>query len=165
MASPENNNRGFTIIDHQDIWQFITESEYYFEEVERDHDQYVFEVPRDEEYSPLDDPISIRWYTTVQKHSNRTHRNGPMMEITPVHTPTEKPLATSERAQRIGTWEKNVRKKIEIVLDRLHNDPPVCPACGRPLVVVKAATRKEYQVCSDYFEQRNCEFQRPYNPD
>lgn len=161
-AGGQNGGKQYTRIYKSDIWSFIIDSDFYFDEIELGYtNEFVFENRYEGEYSPIDDPIAIRWFTSVDKQTEVSRPKGEdAMRVMLVHLPTGKPIFQAERTHRIPTWKKNLTKKIERLKNKMY-DLPMCPKCDSVLVVVKSNQGRLFRGCSNYFDNKKCTFTKP----
>lgn len=151
--------RGYTKIYKSDIWEFVVDSPWYFVEVDIDNtNEYVFEIRYTSDNSPVDDPIAIRWYTSVDKRTEVSRPVGTdAMRLVLVDLRVNKPILKQVRTHRIETWRENLTEKIHRIENQFQSLPE-CPECGSVLVIVTRHTGKQFRGCSRYYPKQECTY-------
>jgi hypothetical protein len=141
------------------MWEFVVESDYYWVEVDLEHaSEFVFEIQYSGEQSPVDEPVAIRWYTSVDKDRGVSRPRGKdAMRVVAIHRPSNKAFFKAKRTHRIPTWRTNLEKKISRLWNRLW-DVERCPECGHALIVIKTGSGRRFKGCSNYYPEQDCTY-------
>lgn len=144
----------------EDLAQFRGASEFTFSLVDVDWAKeivYELEVPADQ--TPVDGEIVIRWFTSVDSRDGKSRgRGGDSMSLKLKHKQADALCFFPKKVHRLPTWPKNVRKKINQLLEKA-GEIPVCPECGRALVLRKSRSGEWFRGCAGY-DADECEFSR-----
>lgn len=78
-----------------------------------------------------EDKLELRVYSSIEKSSGLSRDKGKDAIRTVIwHKEEQRPIGGRTRTHRITTWKKNLRKKIESLLDEWKDEVEVCDECG-----------------------------------
>lgn len=137
----------------EDLAEFRSLSDHSFSLVDFDWTkEIVYEVEVPDEKTPVGGTLVIRWFTSVDSRDGTSRgRGGDSMSVKLKHEPTDALCFFPKKAHRLPTWPKNVRKKINDLLDKAA-ELPVCPECGRALVLRKSKSGDWFRGCAGFDE-------------
>jgi len=144
------NKRNYTGINKQEFEQALAETSLEFKEVNYDWSgELIYEATSDDEV------FTLRVYSSLDKRTGEAREKGSdAIRTVVLHTETGRPVLKEKRTNRIKTWKKNLKKKIENITRR-HTDVEMCSKCGEPMVIRTSQDDKEFLGCSAYPECKN----------
>lgn len=116
---------------------------------------YEFDVPGEE------DDIVLRVFSSVndkdeykgKSYAGESRATGyGSIKTVLWHKETDKPITGRSHTKRIKTWKKNLRQKME---DLLQDDSYHCDECGEGVLVIRSGPHGKFKGCSEYPECEN----------
>lgn len=157
----ENNNndgtdsskREFVQFDKEEFEEFLSQRGRNWVLNERQNAvEYVYDYP---DYAPKLDNVVLRIYSTVDKRTNISRGKGnDAIRLVAVVKPTGSPVTGEKKTLRIKTWKKNLREKIEAMLDNKDELITICDECGG-VMLPKEGKYGEFLGCYNYPECNN----------
>jgi hypothetical protein len=144
------NDRRFQSINKQEFEQALAETDLDFEEVNYDWSgELIYEAKSGEGV------FTLRVYSSLNKYTGEAREKGSdAIRTIVLHSETGRPVLKEKRTNRIKTWRKNLKKKIENITRR-HKDVEICDKCSEPMVIRTNEDDEEFLGCSSYPECKN----------
>jgi hypothetical protein len=99
--------------------------------------------------------FTLRVYSSISKHTGKSRENGSdAIRTVVLHTQTGRPVLKEKRTNRIKTWKKNLKQKINTLSDK-QSDIQICDECGSVMVIRENSSGDEFYGCSSYPDCEN----------
>jgi len=141
------SKRTYTNIDKQEFEAALTETGFAFKEVDYEWSgELIYEAESD------NGMFTLRVYSSLSKHTgNARDKGSDAIRTVVIHTDTGRPVLKEKRTNRIQTWKKNLKKKINNMAGR-QSDVEICSQCGNPMVIRTSKEENEFYGCTQYPE-------------
>lgn len=146
------SKRNYTAINKQEFEQALAETSLDFKEANYNWSgELIYEATSD------NGVFTLRVYSSLSKRTGEAREKGSdAIRTVVLHTESGRPVLKEKRTNRIKTWKKNLKKKIEN-LTRRHTDVNMCSECGEPMVIRTNQDDEEFLGCSAYPDCKNTE--------
>jgi hypothetical protein len=130
-TEPKKENqskRKYERITYDEFRDFLDDLRYgFYENDDVEGGERVFES---EGLMPFDDDVILRIYSTIPKHGQGARDRGDDAIRTVVWSrEEERPIGGRTKTLRIQTWRKNLREKIESIMEETQQYVTECPVC------------------------------------
>jgi hypothetical protein len=146
------SKREFTSITQEEFEEALAETSYSFQRVSYSWTkELVYESYSENEV------FTLRVYSSLDERTGKTRSKGSdAIRTVVLHTESGKPVMREKRTNRIKTWKKNLKKKIQSLTDR-QGDIVMCNNCESPMVIRENSDGDKFYGCSSYPECKNTE--------
>jgi len=147
------SKRTYTKFNKQDFENCLDKTDENFREVEHGWtEELVYESRSD------DGRFIMRVYSSLDKRTGRARDKGTdAIRLVVLDDETERPVLKEKRTNRIQTWCKNLRSKIENIGNR-RDELVFCSRCDSVMVIRKnKSSGNEFYGCSSYPDCKNTE--------
>jgi len=146
--SEENSGSKYTSITKEEFDEFINSLPYDFEEKRSPNaKEYIYSLK-----GVVDgrQDITLQVMSTVHVDSNVSRAKGKdAIRTVLMKTSTRKPVGGRTKTLRIPTWRKNLRKKIESLVEETSKYYTDCPECDG-FLVKRTGKHGEFLGCTNY---------------
>jgi hypothetical protein len=126
----DSSKRTYDRFTREDFEECLADTELDFEEVKLDNTK---ELVYDAESG--DGTFVMRVYSSLSRRSGKARDKGSdAIRTVVIHKASGRPVLKEKRTNRIKTWRKNLKKKINNLQDR-HDELNFCDDCGRLMVI------------------------------
>jgi len=141
------SKRTYTDIDKQEFEAALAETGFAFKEVDYEWSgELIYEAESE------NGMFTLRVYSSLSKHTGHARDKGSdAIRTVVIHTDTGRPVLKEKRTNRIQTWKKNLKKKIDNMASR-QSEVEICGQCGNPMVIRTSKDGNEFYGCSQYPE-------------
>lgn len=109
------------------------------------------------EHESEDGNFLMRIWSSIDKSTDQARdKDKDAIRLAVLWTETMEPVLTEKRTNRIGTWKKNLLKKINNIQKR-QEELQICSECNSVMVIREVESRNKFYGCSSYPECRNTE--------
>ena len=147
-SDSKGSQREYEEISSREFFEFLQDLPYKFDWIE--------DVPTKEmvyeSSAPFPDNSSIhlRVYSTIDKRSAKSRKKGADAIRTVIYDyHLKRPIGGRTKTLRIKTWRKNLREKIESIVEDTESYVNRCPECGN-WMVKKSGQYGDFLGCSNY---------------
>jgi len=146
------DKRTFSNITKQEFEQALSETKYNFKEVDYDWTgELVYEATSD------NGAFTLRVYSSLDKRTGEARDKGSdAIRTVVLHTKSGNPVLSKKRTNRIQTWKKNLKKKINSI-ENQKSEVVMCSECGNPMVIRTSGDGDKFYGCSAYPDCENTE--------
>jgi len=147
------SNRTFDRFTEEQFKSVLEETDYNFKKV--DHNwtgEIVYETKSE------NGKFIMRIFSSLDKHTGKARDKGSdAIRTVVVDKETGRPVLGEKRTNRIKTWPKNLKQKIQNVSDR-YGDIQMCNRCGSVMVIRENSENSDkFYGCSNYPDCKNTE--------
>lgn len=144
------NKRSYTEITEEQFEEALEETPLEFEK--KDY-PWSGEIIYDAE-SP-EGTFILRVYSSIDKRLGRSRDKGSdAIRTVVLHAATERPVLKEKRTNRIKTWKKNLKKKIN-KLAKKQSEVQICEQCGNIMVIRENSSGDKFLGCTGYPDCKN----------
>lgn len=157
---PEGQRGRYVEITESEVHEFFEDLEYSFVICNEDpSNELVFESNRP---MPDNKDITLRVFSSVDERSGKGRDKGSDAIRTVLwHRQLNRPIGGRTRTHRIATWRKNLKKKIESLVEETDEYIKECPKCQGYLVEREGSYGK-FLGCTNWKpEGRGCDYTQP----
>lgn len=150
-GSSNENKRKSQMFDRDRFEQVLGQTEYDWDRVDYDWTkEWVYEVGSSE------GGFVMRIYSSVDKRSNKSRpKDGDAIRLVVLYGSDHEPVLREKRTNRIKTWPKNLKKKIQNIQER-KEQIAYCDQCGSVMVIREnSESGDQFYGCSSYPECKN----------
>ena len=146
------NKRTYTSITEQEFEEVLSQTEHDFKQV-----SYPWTKELIYESDSQNGDFVLRVYSSLDERTGRARDKGSdAIRTVVLHKETERPVLKEKRTNRIQTWRKNLKKKIESISER-QSDVKICSECNEPMVIRESKDGNKFYGCSSYPDCTNTE--------
>lgn len=100
--------------------------------------------------------FKMRVYSSIDKTTGRARKKGSdAIRLVVIETESERPVLKEKRTNRIKTWPKNLKRKINNISDR-KDELEFCEECGSVMVIRQASdSGDKFYGCTSYPDCKN----------
>jgi len=145
------SNREYTRITKSEFEEALEETSLDFKEVNYNWTgELVYEATSQKGM------FTMRIYSSLDKRTGEARDKGSdAIRLVVLHTESERPVVTEKRTNRIKTWKKNLKKKINNVAQNSGNIE-TCDNCGSVMVIRENKdSGNKFYGCTGYPECKN----------
>jgi hypothetical protein len=148
--SSKENKREFDKFTRAEFEECLAETEHDFEVKKYDWTwELVYEAESD------NGKFSLRVYSSIDQHTDVARDKGSdAIRTTVIHNEAQRPVLSEKRTNRIKTWPKNLKKKIQ-KLKESYDEVRTCSRCGSTMVIRKNMEGTKFYGCTSYPECNN----------
>lgn len=147
------NKRRFTRFTKKEFEQCLHETFLYFEEVKYDWtNEIVYEA------ESKNGNFIIRCFSSLDRRTGELRDKGSdAIRLVVLHEETGRPVVKEKRTNRIKTWCKNLKQKIENIKNR-KDEIKICSECGSVMVIRENSdSGNKFWGCTSYPDCSNTE--------
>ncbi|EGQ44151.1 MAG: topoisomerase DNA binding C4 zinc finger [Candidatus Nanosalina sp. J07AB43] len=146
------SNRKYSDIIQEEFEQALSETDVDFERKD-----YPWSGELIYEAKSEDDTFTLRVYSSLDKRTGEARSRGSdAIRTVVLHTDSGRPVLKEKRTNRIQTWKKNLKKKIN-KLAKQQGNVKKCEECGNTMVIRENSNGEEFYGCSWYPNCKNTE--------
>lgn len=97
-----------------------------------------------------DDNVSILIWSSIDRRSGESREKGSDAIRTVLHLDGYGPIGGRKRTHRIGTWRKNLKKKIVSLAEETEDFVNKCPECDTGYLVEREGQYGNFLGCTNY---------------
>lgn len=156
------SKRTYTKFDRKEFEECLDKTNLDFEEVQmKGTKELVYASPsKNEEF------VMLVWSSLDRRTGEARDRGADAIRTVVKHIDTDKPVLREKRTNRIQTWCKNLRKKINSLIAR-REELKTCPECGRVMVIRKnQKDGSKFWGCTGWAkdeDERDCSNTEPFD--
>ena len=126
----QSNKRTYERFDKEEFEECLASANLKFEEVRLDNTKELVYRAESEQ-----DNFAMRVYSSLDRRSGEARDKGSdAIRTVVIHKDSGRPVLKEKRTNRIKTWCKNLKKKINSLQNR-HDELNFCDDCGRIMVI------------------------------
>jgi hypothetical protein len=136
----------------EEFEQALAETKYNWNRVSYDFaGEYAYE------HESEDGNYLMRIWSSIDKSTDQARdKDKDAIRLAVLWTETMEPVLTEKRTNRIGTWKKNLLKKINNIQER-QKELQICSECSSVMVIRENESGNQFYGCSGYPECKNTE--------
>jgi len=109
------------------------------------------------EHESKDGNFLMRIWSSIDKSTDQARdKDKDAIRLAVLWTETMEPVLSEKRTNRIGTWKKNLLKKINNIQER-QKELQICSECSSVMVIRESDSGNQFYGCSGYPECKNTE--------
>jgi Topoisomerase DNA binding C4 zinc finger. len=144
------SNKTYTSFTRDEFEQALSKSDYTFKRVD-----YDWSMEQIYEHASESGTFVLRVYSSLDKRTGEARSKGSdAIRTVVLHAETERPVLKERRTNRIGTWEKNLIKKINSLSQR-QDEIIICDNCSSAMVIRESSSGDKFYGCSSYPDCEN----------
>jgi len=146
-----SNKKTYTRFSRQEFEEVLDDTGLFFKPACYEWSkEYIYESQSE------DGRFSIRVYSTVDKRTDKSRDKGSdAIRVTVIENEVERPVVKEKRVNRIQTWPKNLKKRINKIKDS-KDDLVYCNNCGSVMVIREnQSSGNKFWGCTLYPECKN----------
>ena len=149
------SDRTYTNITQEEFEKALAETEHKFELVDYDWTkELIYESPSH------NGEFIVRVYSSLNRSDGQARDKGSdAIRTVVIHQDTGRPVLSSKRTNRIQTWKKNLKQKINNISEQ-QSEVEMCAECSNPMVIRTNSDEEKFYGCSTWPE---CDNTKSYN--
>jgi hypothetical protein len=144
------SNRRYTEITKAEFEKALAQTEYSFKRVNYDWSKELIY-----EHESQNGNFVLRVYSSLDERTGKARdRGSDAIRTVVLHSGTEQPVLKERRTNRIGTWRKNLTKKINALSENQDNIK-ICGSCDSVMVIRESSSGEKFYGCTSYPDCEN----------
>jgi len=144
------SDKTYTKITKSEFEEALSQTEYDFHRVDYDWSRELIY-----EHESQNGNFVLRVYSSLDERTGTARDKGSdAIRTVVLHNETERPVLKERRTNRIGTWRKNLTKKINALSENQDNIR-ICSSCDSVMVIRESSTGDKFYGCTSYPDCEN----------